>query len=160
MSELVTIRKAVQARAEGMILARGDWPCRKGCDDCCRRLAQVPLVNATEWAEVREALAELPVAVAEGIRARIRESAGGDRPFTCPLLERESGACLVYAARPVECRTYGFYVERDRVLGCERIEAVAGDVSGVVWGNHDGVAADLRALGEAFPLHFWVDSES
>ena len=158
MAELVSIREAVAARAEGMIAARGDWPCRKGCDDCCRRLASVPLVSAVEWAGIREALDGLPVAVAEAARERIRLSAVGERPFTCPLLERASGACLVYAARPVECRTYGFYVERDRVLGCERIEAVAGEVSSVVWGNHDGVAADLQALGEAAPLHAWVDA--
>lgn len=159
MQELISIREAVQARAEGMILTLGDWPCRKGCDDCCRRLASVPLVSETEWAEIREALAALPGEVAEAARVRIRESVTGERPFTCPLLDREAGACLIYAARPVECRTYGFYVDRDKVLGCERVEAVAAEVSGVIWGNHEGVGAGLRALGPAAPLHDWLAIE-
>lgn len=139
-----------------MVAARGDWPCRKGCDDCCRRLASVPLVSRVEWEEIRRALDSLPAEVEE----RIRESAGGSRPFVCPLLDRDSGACLVYAARPVECRTYGFYVERERVIGCERIEALAKDSPDVIWGNHETIDAELGKLGAAAPLYEWLNSEA
>ncbi len=156
MSDLVSIRQAVEARVEGMASARGDWPCRKGCDDCCHRLAAIPRVSRTEWEGIREALDELSREVAEAARARIRASAEESRPFTCPLLDRDSGTCLIYAARPVECRTYGFYLERDRVLGCERIESVAEEQSGVVWGNHETVAEELRGLGPEAALHEWL----
>lgn len=158
MSDLVSIRQAVQARVESMIQARGDWPCRKGCDDCCRRLASIPLVSRREWNEICSALDELPPDAANTARARIRDSAAASRPFTCPLLDRDSGACIVYSARPVECRTYGFYVERDRVLGCERIEAVAAEAPEVIWGNHETVGSDLRSLGDAAPLYEWLNA--
>ena len=158
MSDLVSIRQAVQVRVDAMIQDRGDWPCRKGCDDCCRHLASIPLVSRTEWEEIREALDELPAEVANAARARIRESAAGARPFICPLLDRDSGTCMVYAARPVECRTYGFYAERDRVLGCNRIEKLAAVAPNVIWGNHDTVTAELRELGPAAPLYDWLDA--
>jgi Fe-S-cluster containining protein len=160
MSDLVSIRTSVQSKAEAMIRTRGDWPCRKGCDDCCRRLASIPLVSRAEWEEILTALNELPSARSEAARARIRESAAAQRPFTCPLLDRESGICLVYAARPVECRTYGFHIERDRVLGCERIEAVAAEGSDLIWGNHETVAAELRTLGPTSPLHTWLENRA
>ena len=156
MSDLFTIRQAVQARAESMIEAHGDWPCRKGCDDCCRRLASIPLVGLREWDEICGALDELPADAANTALARIRDSAAASRPFTCPLLDRDSGACMVYSARPVECRTYGFYVERDRVLGCERIEALAAEAPGVIWGNHRSVESELRGLGDVAPLYEWL----
>src|SRR4051794_23889278 len=156
MSDLVSIRQAVATRVEEMIGTRGDWPCRKGCDDCCRRLASIPIVSQTEWESIREAINQLPSEAATAARLRIQESATGSRPFTCPLLDRHSGSCMVYAARPVECRTYGFYLEQDRVLGCARIDSMAAEPSDVVWGNHESVHAKLRALGPAAPLHEWL----
>jgi Fe-S-cluster containining protein len=156
MSGLVSIQEAVGARVAGILEARGEWPCRKGCDDCCRRLASVPLVSGVEWSAIEKAIEALPGLIAETVRQRVQESAAGVRPFTCPLLDREAGACLVYEARPVQCRTYGFYAERDKVLGCERIEAVACEDPGVVWGNHRAVEAGLAELGPARPLHEWL----
>ena len=26
-----------------------DWPCRVGCDNCCRRLAEIPQLTMAEW---------------------------------------------------------------------------------------------------------------
>ena len=26
-----------------------DWPCRRGCDGCCRRLAEIPQLTMAEW---------------------------------------------------------------------------------------------------------------
>ncbi|MGD0961341.1 MAG: hypothetical protein ABSB19_16150, partial [Methylomonas sp.] len=68
-----------------------------------------------------------------------------------------TGACLVYAHRPVACRTYGFYVQRDQGLYCKDIESrVAGGAWGdVVWGNHDAIDSRLRGLGETRELTEW-----
>ena len=77
-----------------------------------------------EWEAIATALGGLPAAVADAARRRIRESAGAARPVVCPLLDIETGACLVYDARPVACRAYGFYAERESVLGCGRIESI------------------------------------
>lgn len=159
MSDLFSIRQAAQTRAETMIQTRGDWPCRKGCSDCCHRLASIPLVSRTEWEEIRGAIDALPPETAQARLAGIRDSATASRPFTCPLLDQPSGACMIYDVRPVECRTYGFSVERERVLGCERIEAVAAEPSNLIWGNHETVEADLRGLGPSAPLYEWLSAD-
>lgn len=72
--------------------------CRRGCDDCCRHLSLFPV----EGAALAAAVAGLPPAEAEQIRRRARAS-HPDGP--CPLLE--AGACLLYVARPLICRTHG-----------------------------------------------------
>ncbi|AJE04935.1 YkgJ family cysteine cluster protein [Geobacter pickeringii] len=72
--------------------------CRKGCSDCCRHLSLFPV----EGAALAEAVAALPPAEAEQIRSKARQ-ASSDGP--CPLLA--DGACLLYAARPLICRTHG-----------------------------------------------------
>ena len=120
-----------------------DWLCAKGCDTCCRRLASVPSLTAAEWTLLRDGLAALAAAAV--------------RPVVCPMLDEASGACPVYLSRPVACRTYGFYVERDKGLYCRDIEAqeAAGELAGVVWGNHEAVDRRLAALGEARPLTDW-----
>lgn len=72
--------------------------CRRGCDDCCRHLSLFPV----EGAMLAAAVAGLPAAEAEQVRRRARASRP-DGP--CPLLE--DGACLLYEARPLICRTHG-----------------------------------------------------
>ena len=93
-----------------------------------------------------------------GIRERI-EAATTLAPFTCPLLERETGACLVYDQRPVACRTYGFYVERDKGLYCglirERVER--GEVQDVIWGNQELVDRQLDTLGPRIGFREWFE---
>lgn len=49
------------------------------------------------------ALAELPEEQQEAIRSYVAAHAGGER---CPLLKDH--LCLLYAARPIICRTHGF----------------------------------------------------
>ena len=75
-------------------------------------------------------------------------------PVTCPLLDPQSGACPVYAARPLACRSYGFYVERDTGLYCAEIEArvAAGAYPEVIWGHQGRLETRLAALGETRPL--------
>ena len=36
-----------------------DWPCRRGCDGCCRRLAEIPRLTIFEWTLLREGLHSL-----------------------------------------------------------------------------------------------------
>jgi uncharacterized protein len=137
------------------------WPCRKGCAQCCRRLAAEPVVTGAEWREVERAIDALPQEVAVAARRRIRERAGMARPVVCPLLEESAGVCLVYGARPVACRAYGYYVERGRVLGCEQIEALAAEQSeAVVWGNQEALEGKTDELGRAAPFSVWLEARA
>lgn len=100
----------------------------------------------------------LPPEQIKEIRLEIAALAGQtSRPVICPLLDKAKGACLVYAHRPVACRTYGFYVQRDQGLYCKDIESRLNDgaLSEVVWGNHDGIDHRLLALGESRELPEW-----
>ena len=36
------------------------WPCRRGCDSCCHRLAEIPRLVRAEWELLREGLDALP----------------------------------------------------------------------------------------------------
>jgi Fe-S-cluster containining protein len=159
MTELHVIQSEVQCRVEAISSAHGDWPCRKGCDECCRRLAAVPRVTRHEWHAIATALQALPANAADAIRVRIRDGAAKSRPIVCPLLDLASGTCTVYEARPVACRTYGFFVERDAVLGCHRIERISRERNGVVWGNHAALEARLQSLGPVTELHHWLSGE-
>lgn len=65
--------------------------CRRGCSYCCDPIAVVPLE--------REAIAQWAVSTGR----RLRHQAQPDR---CACLEPD-GACGIYPARPVICRTFG-----------------------------------------------------
>jgi Fe-S-cluster containining protein len=145
-------------RAEEIGSARGNWPCRKGCSDCCRQLASAPRVTEEEWRPIADAIEALATEIAEEVRKLIRESKARPRPVVCPLLDSVSGTCLVYEARPVACRAYGFYAERQYVLGCSRIESVAQESPEVVWGNHLALEERVERLGPAAELAAWLDS--
>jgi uncharacterized protein len=116
-------------------------------------------VSHAEWQSIAGALDALPSNVAESARQRIRDSGSVSRPVICPLLDSNSGSCLVYEARPVACRAYGFYVERGAVLGCTRIEAVGEQSPDVVWGNHSALEQRLELLGPAADLFEWLASQ-
>lgn len=105
------------------------------------------------------AIEALPVAIAVTARQRIRESEDRERPVVCPLLDLDTNACLIYEARPVACRTYGFYAERDQVLGCSQIEALSREAHDVVWGNHTPIDASTRELGPVKELSAWLSAE-
>jgi Fe-S-cluster containining protein len=147
MTRLCQIQDEVRLRAEAIASTHGNWPCRKGCDDCCRRLASVPRVTREEWRLIAAAIDALPAETAEHAKQRIRDSAGTSRPVICPLLDADSGTCLVYEARPIACRAYGFYAEQREVLGCSRIESVSLESPNVVWGNHSALEAKVDLLG-------------
>src|SRR4051812_8354296 len=158
-SPLHVIQEEVRFRVEEITSAQEAWPCRKGCDDCCRRLASVPLVSEGEWQSIAIQLEQLGAELAASARQRIRDSAYASRPVVCPLLDTGSGSCLVYEARPVACRAYGFYVEREKVLGCSRIESIAQESPDVIWGNHSALEEKLTPLGPAAELYRWLEAE-
>ncbi len=158
VTRLQQIQEKVRLRAEAIICAQGSWPCGKGCDECCRRLAAPPRITREEWQLIAAALDALPAGMAELARRRIRGSACAPRPVVCPLLDAGSGTCLVYEARPIACRTYGFYAERQYVLGCSRIESIGRQSPDVVWGNHVALEESLRPLGPAAALSEWLAS--
>jgi Fe-S-cluster containining protein len=78
------------------------------------------------------------------------------------MLDESEGACPVYAQRPVACRTYGFYVQRELGLYCADIEArvAGGELDDVVWGNHDAVDHALGALGDVRALTEWFERDA
>jgi Fe-S-cluster containining protein len=156
MSALLQIQHEVRLRVDEIATSHGNWPCRKGCDECCRRLASAPLVSLDEWKAIAGALDALPSDVADAARERIRDSVSATRPAICPLLDTGSGTCLVYEARPVACRAYGFYVDRQDVLGCSRIEAVGEQSPEIVWGNQASLEKRVDALGPAAYLAEWI----
>lgn len=159
MSELPGIHADVDARAQAIRSAHPDWLCGKGCDACCRRLAALPQLTAAEWDLLRTGLARLPAHRLAAIRqatATVAMPASG--PVVCPLLDQATGACPVYAERPVACRSYGFYVQRDLGLYCRDIEAQVADgrLTDVIWGNHDAIDQRLAGLGETRSLGEWL----
>jgi Fe-S-cluster containining protein len=86
---------------------RDDITCSAGCSSCCHAWLTVSAVEANE---LRAALAALPDADRELVRARgLRElarEAAGDEPPRCAMLD-DQGRCAVYEARPLVCRTQG-----------------------------------------------------
>lgn len=158
MNTLTQLHADIEARVGTIRDDNLDWLCRMGCDGCCRRLAEVPRLTAEEWDLLRDGLAALPpeqlLEIGRNIAALAEQSS---RPIVCPLLDRSAGACLVYVHRPVVCRTYGFYVQRDKGLYCKDIESRVADGGWVevVWGNQDAVDRRLCGLGETRDLTEW-----
>jgi len=157
-SPLFRLHADVDARVGAIRHTRPDWPCSKGCDTCCRRLADVPRLTAAEWGLLLEGLRTLPPQRLQAVRDEVGLLGhGASAPIVCPMLDRESGACPVYAYRPVACRTYGFYVQRELGLYCSDIEArvAQGELDDVVWGNQDVIDQALSASGETRSLTEW-----
>ena len=155
LEPLAALDAEVGTRVAAIRADHPDWLCGKGCDACCRRLATLPQLTPPEAERLRAALAALPVAEVATIRRRLDALGPAPAaPVTCPLLDPQSGACPVYAARPLACRSYGFYVERDTGLYCAEIEArvAAGAYPEVIWGHQGRLETRLAALGETRPL--------
>ena len=97
----------VDRRCQRIVSRHGDQiACTKGCPgNCCRIHLSVCLVEAVSLALALKKLAP-------EIRQRIRRKARHSNSFgPCPLLEE--GACLMYDARAVICRTHGLPVRTE-----------------------------------------------
>ena len=149
MIPLKVLDSRIEARARRTREEHAWWPCAKGCDHCCRSLPHLPTVTQPEW----ERLAPL---LTPAQRARLLEPVT-EPPLICPLLDAAQGLCTVYDVRPIACRTYGFYVERDAGLHCATVTtAVETAGESVTWGNGEAINADLRAHGEVRSLAVWL----
>jgi len=160
MTVLSQLHADIDARVQNICGSRPDWLCGKGCDSCCRRLAEVPQLTGAEWGLLREGLAALPPERLRTISRDMAVLAGQPpRPIVCPLLDQPTSACTVYAQRPVACRTYGFYVQRELGLYCQDIESRVADgtLADVVLGNHDAIDHRLGELGEILALTEWFE---
>ncbi len=163
---LARLHGEIDARVSAMRGDQGsepDWPCAKGCDRCCRELADLPRLTRTEWLYLKEGLAVLSGPHRETIhRAVVALGPAPVRPVTCPLLDRETGACPVYIHRPVACRTYGYYLERGIGLYCRDIreKVAAGAWPEVIWGNQEAIDRRLSALGETRSLAEWFADDT
>ena len=110
---LQVISMDIAQRVRAITAARSIWPCRKGCDGCCRLLARPPEMTATEWQVVYQGFLQLSPATQHEVARRIRALADWqDGPVTCPFLDATHGTYLIYAHRPSAYRMYGFYVSR------------------------------------------------
>ena len=157
-SALHVLYTDIDVRVNSICSLQADWPCRKGCDHCCRHLAEMPRATKEEWQQAQIALKLLAPETQEAVTARIAQLAQSpDKPIVCPFLHRESGSCLIYDARPTACRTYGFYVERDQGLYCHKIQSRVdtGLYGNVVWGNVESIEARLQHIGPQIDLLSW-----
>ncbi len=148
---------AIEARARSASDGR-DWPCRRGCDGCCRRLGEAPSLTRAEWQAVWRGHLALPPAVRAEIRNKVERL--GAAPVECPFLDTSDGACRVYAHRPAACRSYGFYRGRAHDAFCTIVEAAlpaleaAGDP--IVFGNQDALEDELaRRFGPRVGIADW-----
>jgi Fe-S-cluster containining protein len=161
MNSLSELHADIEARVQAIRDDHPDWLCGLGCDGCCHRLAEIPLLSEAEWDSLKEGLTALSPEQLQEIGQGIAVLAGqSSRPIVCPLLNRSSGACRVYAHRPVACRTYGFYVQRDQGLYCNSIESrvADGDWAEVIWGNQDTIERRLSDMGNSRELTEWFIS--
>jgi Fe-S-cluster containining protein len=155
MNALTELHIYIDRRVDNIRSEHPDWLCRSGCDGCCHRLAEIPQITAAEWALLSEGIAELPQELIQSISRDIAALADQQaRPIVCPLLDNSTGNCRVYLYRPIACRTYGFYVQRDKGLYCKDIEAQvdSGKLSEVVWGNEDAIDQRLKGMGKTREL--------
>lgn len=160
MTTLSQLHIDIEVRVQTILGERSDWLCGEGCDSCCRQLANVPQLTLAEWDLLREGLADLTPERLQEIRRNMAAlSRQQSRPYTCPMLDISTGSCPVYMQRPVACRTYGFYVQRDQGLYCSDIESCVADgtLADVVWGNHDAIDQRLAGLGEVRALTDWFE---
>lgn len=158
MTKLAQLHVDIDVRVQTILEDRSDWLCTKGCDSCCRQLAEVPQLTLAEWDLLREGLQGLTTERLQEISKNMA-ALTQSRPITCPMLDLAAGTCPVYAQRPVACRTYGFYAQRDKGLYCHDIETRVNDGAwaDVVWGNHDAIDQQLADLGESRALTDWFE---
>jgi Fe-S-cluster containining protein len=128
------LRRVDAALAAGARRSRERLACRVGCTECCIGPFPITFLDARRLAEGLRELEARDPARAASIQRRARAARRalrrgfpgdphtgrlnedeaaleafldrhGDRP--CPVLDPKTGACELYAARPLTCRSYG-----------------------------------------------------
>lgn len=157
-NHLSKIHADIDARVTSIRKDNPDWLCRMGCDGCCRRLAEIPQLTVAEWQLLQIGLTALSLDKRQEIIGNVailtKEKSGF---VSCPLLDKSAGVCVVYAHRPVACRTYGFYVQHNYGLYCNDIEALVDKeiLENVIWGNQDAIERRLNYFNDARTLTDW-----
>lgn len=162
--ELLELEQRIEVRVQDIRSSRDWWPCRRGCSQCCRQLAQPPELSVQEWERIDEVVAELPAIIRTEIEQKIDKllvqiiENTVNSQVVCPYLDENEGACRIYDARPIACRTYGFFVARDGNDYCEIIEnevsSRADTANDIVWGNAAAIRNEKELLcGVPIPFH-------
>lgn len=122
--ELIQIVDAAMREAE---CRSGPWlACRIGCYECCIEPFPITALDALRLREGLNEMEDRDPERAGRVRARARESVerlrrefpgdtvalvldieGAGKNELCPALDPVSGACDLYEARPLTCRTFG-----------------------------------------------------
>lgn len=159
VSSLDPIEDRIERIIENVRQQYPDWACKKGCDECCRRLAELPLITCAEWIRLKRGLMSLPEDEIRHIQHEVRDLARESGPLICPMLDQSEGACKVYPYRPLACRSYGYFIQKGVGLHCKQIEEQvdAGALDQVVWGNQDALERDLRQEGPPRSLSVWIN---
>ena len=128
------LRRVDEALAKGARRAGARLACRLGCTECCQGPFPITALDGRRLAEGLAALEARDPQTAAGIRDRaetarraMRRGFPGDgargrlsedeearerffarhEALPCPALDPGTGACLLYDARPLSCRSYG-----------------------------------------------------
>ena len=110
----------------------GSINCREGCSDCCKRFS----VTRVEADLVAEGAALLDDDTIAAIAARARAAS-----TSCPALD-DRGRCLVYAHRPVICRTHGLAI-RFQDDGKRRLDVIDACEKNFIGKDLSALPADL-----------------
>lgn len=146
----------VEARASAMKREAPSWPCRAGCDDCCRNLHRSPVLTRQEFERLQQAVKQLGDETRQAVQARLDELSDQDGRVVCPMLDTTEGRCLTYDARPVACRTYGYYRSHSHDAWCDKVqEHVQRTAPACPAGNHDAVERALQSMSTRKALHEW-----
>jgi Fe-S-cluster containining protein len=162
--KLLELFDEVNERSQALALTHAQWPCARGCGACCQKLARVPELTRSEWQLFEEAMLSLPETVREECLAKARllarelNARGEEGPCVCPMFDAEAQACRVYAARPLACRSYGFYAGRSHDAWCNLVAEHVREVRDtLVFGNLDALEARLARMGsESRDLLSWL----
>jgi uncharacterized protein len=130
----------------------GEIACREGCADCCRHISVFPVEGVALAVAGRENAAFL--------RERTRAATPGG---LCPLLENER--CLLYAARPLICRTHGLPIHAIRegrgiVDFCSRNFRRVSSLPGEAVISVDHLNAALSTINRLFVAEYYGGSSA
>jgi len=183
--QIVDMALADAARRSGEHLA-----CHVGCTQCCTGVFAISQQDAARLRDALDGLAQTDASRAERVRtrvaasvARLQSSFPGDpstgllaeddesRAFfdedfandeVCPVLDPATGACDLYSARPILCRTFGppMRDEDGNLAACELCYTTATAQEIVACEIDPKIAALEEASNDAFNAEHGVRGET